>query len=194
MRRALITKSATVVAGLATALTLSACSFEFSVGPGSEGNDEEQTEETTERDRNGDEETGAEDTNGGGSRDDSGTEERDIPDQDPTEDTGTGSGSDSGSGSGRSSEDEYTSGSGDGSDVTIPGSELAVSVKEAAEEESGVTGIDVTCRDLTAYSVGSSTTCDMEMPNGDKYFPLVKVTSISGGNVEYKLEFPGVHF
>lgn len=189
MRRALITKSATVVAGLATALTLSACSFEFSVGPGSEGNDEEQTEETTERDRNGDEGTGAEDTNGGGSRDDSGTEERDIPDQDPTEDTGTGSGSDSGS-----SEDEYTSGSGDGSDVTIPGSELAVSVKEAAEEESGVTGIDVTCRDLTAYSVGSSTTCDMEMPNGDKYFPLVKVTSISGGNVEYKLEFPGVHF
>lgn len=189
MRRALITKSATVVAGLATALTLSACSFEFSVGPGGEGG--EQTEETTERDRNGGDETRTEDdTNAGGSRDGSGSEERDIPDQDPTEDTGTGSGS------GGSSEDEYTSDSGSsGSDtVTIPGSELAVSVKEAAEEESGVTGIDVTCRDLLAYDVGASTTCDMEMPNGDKYFPLVKVTSITGNNVEYKLEFPGVHF
>ena len=34
INRALITRSATVVAGLATALTLSACSFEFSGGPG----------------------------------------------------------------------------------------------------------------------------------------------------------------
>lgn len=192
MRRALITKSATVVAGLATALTLSACSFEFSVGPGGEGNGEEQTEETTERDRNdGDETRPEDDTNAGGTRDDSGTEERETSDQEPTEDTGTGSGNGAGS-----SEDEYTSdsGSSDSGTVTIPGSELAVSVKEAAEEESGVTGIDVTCRDLRAYDVGATTTCDMEMPNGDKYFPLVKVTSITGNNVEYKLEFPGVHF
>ncbi|WP_101652728.1 hypothetical protein [Brevibacterium ihuae] len=182
INRALITRSATVIAGLATALTLSACSFEFSVGPGGDEGEETTGEEAN---RNG---------GGGGTRTDEGGtdtggtdtgDDREIPDQDPeqnTADPGTGT-------------DTSTTDTGGESDVvTIPGTELAQSVKEAAEEESGVTGIDVNCRDLRAYSVGSSTTCDMEMPSGDKYFPLVKVTSINGTYVEYELEFPGVHF
>lgn len=171
MRRSLIVRSATVVTGLAAALSLSACSFEFSVG-GPDRNDDTTTETRAEPD--------------GGS---DATEA-------PASDAGTDSGSSASSGAGTSS--GSGEGSGTGSDpsgpVEIDGYDLAQDVKQAAERESGVTGIYVECRDLLAYDVGSSTTCDMEMPDGEKHFPVAKVTSINGNYVEYTLEFPGIDF
>ncbi|QIN29942.1 hypothetical protein EW640_12150 [Brevibacterium luteolum] len=72
--------------------------------------------------------------------------------------------------------------------------QLEKSIKEQAEQQSGISGITVDCNDLRADYVGATTSCTMDVPGDKKYFPLAKVTSIDGNYVKYELKFPGVDF
>ncbi|MFB9775832.1 DUF4333 domain-containing protein [Brevibacterium otitidis] len=183
--KSIIIKAATVLAGGAAALSLSACGIEISFD-----NPNKDDEQSTEEEQNGEEDTqqdqkqpdSSEGADGSGISNGSGS------------DSGAGSGgsgsSDSGSGSGSGTD----TGSGGGADPIIEASKLEASIKEQAEQQSGISGITVECNDLRASRVGATTTCTMDVPGDKKYFPIAKVTSINGNYVEYKLEFPGVDF
>lgn len=196
----IITKTATVLACGAAALSLSACGFEISFSDPSLGQDGQEQSENQGQQNDGQQtgedtgatdpgsdtgnETGAEDTGSGGTG--SGTDSG----GDTGSDTSAGSGTDTSAGSDAGSGTDTSA----GDDPIIKGSQLEASIKKQAEEQSGISGITVECQDLRASYIGATTTCTMDVPGDRKYFPLAKVTSIDGNYVEYKLEFPGVDF
>lgn len=200
----IITKTATVLACGAAALSLSACGFEISFSdPSLDQDGQEQTENQGQQNdgQQTGEDTGTTDP-GSDTGSDTSSGGTDSADTGSGTDSGGDTGSDTSAGSGTDSGTDTSAGSDAGSgtdtsaggDPIIKGSQLEASIKKQAEEQSGISGITVECQDLRASYIGATTTCTMDVPGDRKYFPLAKVTSIDGNYVEYKLEFPGVDF
>lgn len=202
--RSIITKTATVLAGGITVLSMSACGLQISFGE-TGGSDDSSTDtdrrddentrqdtgtpETHDQNRDSDTSGGSGSSSGSGSGSGSGTGAGDSGSGTGSSGSGSGTGS-GGSGSGGNS----GSGSYSGGSHRVPGHVLAADIKQVAEADLGISGITVDCNDLHARSVGSTTTCTMDVPGDKKYFPLAKVTKIEGNHVTYDLEFPGVDF
>lgn len=206
--RSIITKTATVLAGGITVLSMSACGLQISFGETGGSNDsstdtdrreDENTRQDTDAPETHNQNRGSDTSAGSGSSSGTGADGSDSGTDAGGSDSGTGAGgpgsgtraggSGNGTGAGGSGSGSYSGGS-----HRVPGHVLAADIKQVAEADLGISGITVDCNDLHARSVGSTTTCTMDVPGDKKYFPLAKVTKIDGTHVTYDLEFPGVDF
>ena len=198
MKTTKIIRTITVAGAVAAALSLSACGMNISFGTpeqeqtqGQEGdetsaNPDEQQEAATPAEESP-EESESNDAAAGGSPGSSSSQGSSSSDGYSTS-TSAGEGSSSSSG-------EHASADDPGFDIdehgngTIPASLLEKDIEKAYSKQ-GTTVDEVEClNDLMVISKQGSASCNVTA-YGEKRYGTVKVTSVSGNYVGYKLDFP----
>lgn len=198
MKTTKILRSITVAGAFAAALSLSACDMNISFGPP----DQDQTE-------------AQEGEDGSADPDDSQTDQTrtdEAPDSSSSQGSndgtssgyGTSSSSDASSSSGTSTSAGQGSSSSSGENAgagkpgfeidehgngEIPAAMLEEDIRDAYSKQ-GTTVDEVEClNDLMIISEQGSASCNVTA-YGEKRYGTVKVTSVTGANVRYKLDFP----
>ena len=205
MKTTKLIRSITVAGALAAALSLSACDMKVSFGPTEQnGSDSHQPDEVAanpeEAQTNDPITEDSPDTSssqgtssGYGTSSDEGSTSSDGSSSSGAS-TSAGSSSSSSEGS-SSSSGENTGASDPGFDIdehgngTIPASMLEDDIRDAYSKQ-GTTIDEVEClNDLMIISERGSASCNVTA-HGEKRYGTVKVTSVTGANVHYKLDFP----
>lgn len=203
MKTTKIIRSLTVAGALAAALSLSACDMNISFGPQEQDQNEAQTQTESPAPEEAaipeDVQTGETETNDpatGDSPDSSASQGSSSSDGYGTS-SSSSSGTSTSAGEGSSSSSGENAGASDpGFDIdengngTIPASLLEKDIEKAYSEQ-GTTVDEVEClNDLMVISKRGSASCNVTA-YGEKRYGTVKVTSVSGSNVGYSLDFPG---
>ncbi|MDN5806827.1 MAG: hypothetical protein L0I80_00910 [Brevibacterium sp.] len=193
MKTTKIIRSITVAGAFAAALSLSACDMNISFGPP----DQDQTEAQEGEDGSADSSSSQGSNDGtssgyGTSSSDSGS----------STSTGSSSSSDASSGTSTSAGQGSSSSNGENTGAGEPGFEIdehgngeipAAMLEEDirdAYSKQGTTVDEVEClNDLMIISEQGSASCNVTA-YGEKRYGTVKVTSVTGANVHYKLDFP----
>lgn len=203
MKTTKIIRSLTVAGALAAALSLSACDMNISFGPQDQDQNQTQPESPELEEAANPEEvqTGETETNDpatGDAPDSSASQGSSSSDGYGTSSSSSDSGTSTSAGEGSSSSSGENAGASDpGFDIdengngTIPASLLEKDIEKAYSEQ-GTTIDEVEClNDLMIISKRGSASCNVTA-YGEKRYGTVKVTSVSGSNVGYSLDFPGI--
>ncbi|MCF2571681.1 hypothetical protein [Brevibacterium sp. UCMA 11754] len=195
MKTTKIIRSITVAGAVAAALSLSACDMNISFGPPEQ--EQTQAQEGDETSANPDEQqeavTPVEEVP---EESESNAVTGDSPDSSSSQGSSSSSGTSTSAGEGSSSSSgEQASADDPGFEIdehgngTIPASLLEKDIEKAYSEQ-GTTVDEVEClNDLMVISKQGSASCNVTA-YGEKRYGTVKVTSVSGNYVGYKLDFP----